>query len=336
VRRAGQGAGSRPGRATAVGPGDRRDGQPLIFGWGRHLTRAEKQRYRERFVLAAGIFVFAVIALVIGIGALQQFYLKPRTTVASVNGVKIERRWYDKVVAYNRFVLQHDASDLQTMYQALTANQRANAAATATAGPERSATAVPAGSPTAETSGTPTPQPTPTFNPQEQATVSALTSQFTLDQERLQVAEQQTLDDLINTELMRQNASKLGITVTTDDAAAESKKTVDQLGGDTVFKQLLQSAHLSQSDFDRIQYDQALRAKYEAYFAAHPEAAPPASPTPTPSATATPAAPGPQPPTPTAVPTPTLPPGAQDLDRWLDEQKKSANIYKASFPLPGG
>ena len=128
------------GRTTAVGPGDRRDGQALIFGWGSHLTRAEKQRYRERFVLAGGIFVFLLVAGVIGWGALQQYFFRPRTSIAKVNTTSIERQWYDKNLAYDRFVLQHRTQDAQTLYQALVANQHANADATATAGPQPSAT----------------------------------------------------------------------------------------------------------------------------------------------------------------------------------------------------
>src|SRR5579859_7181131 len=91
------------GRTTAVRPGDRRDGQALIFGWGSHLTRSQKQRYRERFVLAGGIFVFFVVVLVIGIGALQQYYFAPRSPVATVNGASIQKQWYEKNLAYSQF-----------------------------------------------------------------------------------------------------------------------------------------------------------------------------------------------------------------------------------------
>jgi hypothetical protein len=374
-----------------VGPGDRRDGQPLIFGWGSHLTRAQKQKYRERFVLAGGIFIFIVIALVIGVGALQQFVLKPRTGVASVNGDTIQRQWYDKNLAYTQFVLQHQAQDIQSQYQAIVANQLANARATATANPQPSETpsgssasaagasangsapaagasasgsAAAAGTPSgsgsglpdasaaasgsgaaagAEASGTPVPSgspsptlsPTPTFNPQESATVSALTNQFATDQTQLQAAEQQTIENLIDDDLMHQNAAKLGISISSDDVSAQAKKTTDQIGGDAARKQLFDSAHLSQGDFNQIQYNIVQRDKFQAYFADHPDAAPTPSATPVPSPTATVAAEvGPQPPTPTASPTPVPTPGADSLDRWLQEQRTSAKITRASFPLP--
>ncbi|HEY8695125.1 MAG TPA: SurA N-terminal domain-containing protein [Chloroflexota bacterium] len=326
-----------------MGPGDRRDGQPLIFGWGSHLTRAQKQQYRGRFVLAGGIFIFALIALVIGAGAVQQLVLKPRTAVASVNGNGIQRQWYDKNLAYTQFVLQHQTQDIQSQYQAIVANQQGNARATATANPQ------PPGSPTAFTSGTPeaggtpapsgtagpTLTPSPTFNPEESATVAALSSQFTTDQAQLNAAQQLTIENLIDDDLMRQNAGKLGISVSSDEVSAQAKKTADQIGGDPALKQLLSTAHLSQDDFNHIQYDIVQRDKFQAYFADHPGAAPAPSPTPVPSPTATvEAVAGPQPPTPTAVPTPVPTPGADSLDRWLEEQRTSAKITRSSFPLP--
>jgi hypothetical protein len=177
--------------------------------------------------------------------------------------------------------------------------------------------------------------PTPTFNPQESATVSALTNQFATDQTQLQAAEQQTIENLIDDDLMHQNAAKLGISISSDDVSAQAKKTTDQIGGDAARKQLFDSAHLSQGDFNQIQYNIVQRDKFQAYFADHPDAAPTPSATPIPSPTATVAAEvGPQPPTPTASPTPVPTPGADSLDRWLQEQRTSAKITRASFPLP--
>lgn len=364
-------------RTTAVGPGDRRDGQPLIFGWGAHLTRAQKQKYRERFVVAVGAFVFLLIALVIGIGALQQYLLKPRAAVASVNGSTIERQWYDKNLAYTQFVLQHQTQDIQSQYQAIVANQQANAHATATENPQPSASGAPGpsagASASASSAATPaaagaspspaasssvasagesaaasgaassaaaatpalTPTPSPTFNPQESATVAALSNAFAADQRQLQSAQQQTIENLIDADLMQQNAAKLGISVSSDEVSAQAKKVTDQIGGDAALKDLLNTAHLSQGDFNQIQHDIVLRDKFQAYFADHPDAAPTPSPTPVPSPTAT-SAPveGPQPPTPAATPTPVPTPGADSLDRWLQEQRSSAKITRASFPLP--
>ncbi len=328
-------------------------------------------------MLGAGVFVFVLIAIVIGVGALQQFVLKPRAAVATVNGDSIQRQWYDKNLAYRQFVLNQESQNLKTQYQALVANQQANAAATATASataagtpaatstptPSASDTPAPSGAPgtaagspaasgaiasgnpaasaagasaSAEPSGTATATftPTPTFNPTEQATVGALTSQFTDDQTQLQGAEQGVVNDLIDFDIMRQNAGKFGITVSNDEVSAQAKKTTDQIGGDSSLKQLMDTAHLSQDDFNQIQYNIVLKSKFQAYFADHPDQAPTPTPTPIPSPTTAPTVTGPQPPTPTAIPTPAPTPGADTLDGWLQEQVTNAKITRASFPLP--
>jgi len=329
------------GRRTAVRPGDRRDGQPLVFGWGRHLTRAQKQRYRQLFVVAAGAFVFVLVALVLGIGALQQFYFKPRLAVATVNGQKVERQWYDKNVAYRRFVLQHEGQDEQSQLQGIYTNAFAKATATASAQPA-AAEASPAPQPSAAAgaaSGTPsaapTPAPTPTLAPEDAARASALQAQLSDTSTKFSGVEEQTVQDLIDALIMRQNAAKLGITVSQSDVSDQGQQTTDELGGEDAVKDLFTQANLKQSDFDQIQYDLALRTKFEEYFADHPDAAPAASPTPAPSPTPeVSVGAGPVPPTPTALPTPEPAVGSDELDRWLQQQRQTAKISRASFPLP--
>jgi len=383
-----------------VRPGDRRDGQPLIFGWGRHLTRAEKQRYRERFVWAAGGLVLFIVAIVLAIGAFQNLYQKPRYAVARVNGDTITLDWYNKNLSYKRTLLQTEYQNTQNQLQALTANVAAAATATATAlgtpGPTTptpaasssgqaagasssgssaaspSGSAPAAGSSSASASvgasassassgattatgssasapgaangsptGTPTLPPTstptvaPTFNPVQSATAAALQNTLDTDNTAYSSAEQQTVDDLIDADLMRQNASKFGMTVTNDDVSAQEKKDADALGGDTGVKNMLQNAKISQGDYDQIEYNVVLKQKFQAYFAANPGAAPTATATvqPTPSPTEAPVT-GPVPPTPTATPTPVPTPGADSLESWLEVQRSTANIYRAPFPLP--
>jgi parvulin-like peptidyl-prolyl isomerase len=78
----------------------RRDGKPLIFGWGKHLTRAEKTRIQTiaaysfgGLVLVAlvGVFVFAVI---------QQNVLIPNSAIVTVNKTSISQDLYRKTLAY--------------------------------------------------------------------------------------------------------------------------------------------------------------------------------------------------------------------------------------------
>lgn len=79
----------------------RRDGKALIFGWGKHLTRAQKNAYQHR---AAYAFMGAVIVAVILVGSfgwLQQNVLIPNETIASVNGVNLSQDSFRKLLAYD-------------------------------------------------------------------------------------------------------------------------------------------------------------------------------------------------------------------------------------------
>lgn len=82
-----------------------RDGKPLIFGWGRHLTRAQKSHYQH---LAIWSFI-ALIAIAIGgtlaFGVFNENVLIPNQTIVSVNGVNISQDTYRKELAYQAQVL---------------------------------------------------------------------------------------------------------------------------------------------------------------------------------------------------------------------------------------
>jgi hypothetical protein len=79
----------------------RRDGKPLIFGWGGHLTRMQKNRIQNR---AAYGFFAAIVILIVGVlifGVIQQNVLLPNETIASVNSHNISQDTYRKLLAYN-------------------------------------------------------------------------------------------------------------------------------------------------------------------------------------------------------------------------------------------
>lgn len=79
----------------------RRDGKPLIFGWGRHLTRAQKTRIQQLSALGfLGLIIVAVVFTLV-FGVIQQNILIPNQTIVSVNGVNISQDFYRKVLAYN-------------------------------------------------------------------------------------------------------------------------------------------------------------------------------------------------------------------------------------------
>ncbi len=77
----------------------RRDGKPLIFGWGKHLSHSEKVKIQTRATWA----ITAVIALLL-VGTILGFWINlniivPGLPITSVNGHQIPQSQYRKLVA---------------------------------------------------------------------------------------------------------------------------------------------------------------------------------------------------------------------------------------------
>ncbi|WP_376795326.1 peptidylprolyl isomerase [Thermogemmatispora sp.] len=76
----------------------RRDGKPLIFGWGSHLSQSEKNRIRVRATWALTILILLTI-----VGVLIGFWINinvivPGLPITSVNGHDIPQSEYHKLV----------------------------------------------------------------------------------------------------------------------------------------------------------------------------------------------------------------------------------------------
>src|SRR6188472_3424653 len=76
----------------------------------RRVSRREKEQ-RQRKQLYTGLIIAAVLSIAIVTGfALNEYWIKPRAVLASVNGVEIRRRDYwkvrsmDLVNQYNQYV----------------------------------------------------------------------------------------------------------------------------------------------------------------------------------------------------------------------------------------
>lgn len=82
-----------------------RDGKPLIFGWGGHLTRVQKSRIQQRAAYSFLGAILAVIIIIFAFGVLQQNVLIPNQTIVSVNGSNISQDTYRKYLAYVSQVL---------------------------------------------------------------------------------------------------------------------------------------------------------------------------------------------------------------------------------------
>src|SRR5262249_9928793 len=79
----------------------RRDGKPLIFGWGRHLTRKQKTQIQTR---AAYTFVGIVALAVVGVfifGVLQQNVFIPNQSIVRVNSVDIPQDSYPNKLPFH-------------------------------------------------------------------------------------------------------------------------------------------------------------------------------------------------------------------------------------------
>jgi len=101
--RGGQGAkkSTRYSRQTArIGIETRRDGKPLIFGWGRHLSRLQKHRIQNRAAYTFGGVVIASVLAVVVFAVIQQNILIPNQSIVSVNGTGITQDTYRKELAY--------------------------------------------------------------------------------------------------------------------------------------------------------------------------------------------------------------------------------------------
>src|SRR5260370_31640286 len=63
----------------------RRDGQPLIFGWGGHLSRSEKTRIQRRATWTIGVGIIALIVVVLTGFWLNINVITPGLAITTVN-----------------------------------------------------------------------------------------------------------------------------------------------------------------------------------------------------------------------------------------------------------
>lgn len=102
----------------------RRDGKPLLFGWGGHLTKAQKSGYQRAAAYGFLGVVIGAIILTLVLGVLNQNVFIPNKTFVKVNGVSYTQDTYRKLLAYeaqsvwNKLQLEiHQMNELQTKIQ---------------------------------------------------------------------------------------------------------------------------------------------------------------------------------------------------------------------------
>lgn len=86
-------------KQTAARIEARRDGKPLIFGWGKHLSHSEKMQIQRRgtWVLVA-VIVLMIVGTVVGFW-INNNIIVPGLPITSVNGHAIPQSQYRKLVA---------------------------------------------------------------------------------------------------------------------------------------------------------------------------------------------------------------------------------------------
>lgn len=77
----------------------RRDGKPLIFGWGGHLSHSEKIRIQRRAVWTAFIIIGLIIVCVVAGFWININVITPNLAITTVNGQDITQADYRKMLA---------------------------------------------------------------------------------------------------------------------------------------------------------------------------------------------------------------------------------------------
>src|SRR3984893_3751968 len=91
-------------RQTARGVEAKRDGKPLVFGWGKHLSHKEKIQVQRRAIWGFTALIVLVLVLVL-VGSWVNFNIVlPGQTITTVNGHQIPQSQFRKMVALQTLI----------------------------------------------------------------------------------------------------------------------------------------------------------------------------------------------------------------------------------------
>ncbi|HLQ10125.1 MAG TPA: peptidylprolyl isomerase [Ktedonobacteraceae bacterium] len=115
-------------RQTARGIEAKRDGKPLIFGWGKHLSHKEKIKVQRRAVWGFTALVGLVLVAVL-VGTWINFnIIIPGQTITTVNGHKIPQSEFRKMVALQTLLKNNDLNGRQGLTAQRIAAEKQDAA----------------------------------------------------------------------------------------------------------------------------------------------------------------------------------------------------------------
>jgi hypothetical protein len=109
-------------RASAI-IDDRPDGKPIIFGYGRHMTKREKDQAKRLIAYSSLAVVVATSLVILIVAAVYQQFIYPNQTVATINGKAISRHDRDLMAGYFTAQLQAQGSSTGQDPQALAVSQ---------------------------------------------------------------------------------------------------------------------------------------------------------------------------------------------------------------------
>src|SRR5579859_4147293 len=115
-------------RQTAHGVEARRDGKPLIFGWGKHLSHKEKLQLQRRAVWGfTGLIGLALVLVLIG-AWVDNNIIVPGETITTVNGHQIPQSQFRKMVALQTLLKNNDLNGRNGLTAQRIANEKLDAA----------------------------------------------------------------------------------------------------------------------------------------------------------------------------------------------------------------
>ncbi len=115
-------------RQTAHGVEARRDGKPLIFGWGKHLSHKEKLQLQRRAVWGfTGLIGLALVLVLIGTWVNNNIIV-PGETITTVNGHQIPQSQFRKMVALQTLLKNNDLNGRNGLTAQRIADEKQDAA----------------------------------------------------------------------------------------------------------------------------------------------------------------------------------------------------------------
>ena len=115
-------------RQTARGVEAKRDGKPLIFGWGKHLSHKEKIQVQRRAIWGFTALIGLVLVVVL-VGTWINFnIIVPGQTITTVNGHQIPQSQFRKMVALQTLIKNNQLNGRNGLTAQRTATEKQDAA----------------------------------------------------------------------------------------------------------------------------------------------------------------------------------------------------------------